>query len=473
MDLTEFKQKNWDGENRWKRIELEAIAQTLNVTDHSNEMLYNTIYKKLVSIELKKGWEGDNRLKRITLDEMAKNLNLPIDNHNSNKDVYTKIDTWVNTCCKTTFRDFQIVTVSRMLQFEKWFDGGFLLSEAGTGKTFCAIGMILQKRLKTLIIVPAGLIDNWYNEFLKHTNVNSNTITKYYGPKRQELINNDSLVYITSYSIVAREFDGNTFLKDTLFVQNFERIILDEGHYIRNAGTGMSKALIHLSDINLNCKKWVVTATPIFNSYKDTFAYFRFLQLEGIDSRKDFTNSITKSIDGLKTLNEWIHKYSIKYTKEIVLKDLKEKNQIDININFNKLEQEFYDALYDYSQHRMKTLVKKIKIHSGSMKNLLYSSVLVFILRLKQACNSPWLILNQMKRLQGSNCIQTGINRLNFFNDAKNLKEECTICYDAMADRILDPCGHKICSGCWLKMQNYDILNCHMCREFIQNYEIN
>jgi SNF2 family DNA or RNA helicase len=134
------------------------------------------------------------------------------------------------------------------------------------------------------------------------------------------------------------------------------------------------------------------------------------------------------------------------------------------------MEQEFYDSLYDYSQNRMKLLVKKIKRKStdSDMKRLLHSHVMVFILRLRQACNSPWLILNQMKRLIGSKSLSDATLRLKFFNDSENVQLECPICYDSVADRINSPCGHKLCSRCADKMQNSDILNCHMCREFVE-----
>lgn len=483
MTLVKFVKKNWEGVDRYRRIELDNLSKTLNLTlnkDDSNKNVYDRIYLHLMSNFTvnefkKKSWENVDRYRRIELDSISKILNLILNETDSNQNVYDKIVFHLSTfSLKSTLYDFQIKTVTTMLEFESRFDGGFLLLEAGLGKSISSINLILKTNIKTLIIVPSGLVDNWVNEFIKHTNITRNSIIKYYGPNRNELIELDALVYITSYAIVSREFDGETFYKDTLFDKvKFKRILLDEAHYIRNAKITTAKAVLHLSEINLNCKKWVITATPIFNSYKDTFSYFKFLQLEGIDTKRDFTNQIVKNIFGLKTLNEWIHKYSIKYTKEIVLRDLKKKKLIDIHIDFSPIEKEFYDSLYNYSQKRMKSLIKKIKRKSteGSLKSLLHSNIMVFILRLKQACDSPWLILNKMKRLQGSDNLQTAINRLGFFNDTKNIVEECSICYDAMTDRINVPCGHKLCSGCLDKMERLNIMNCHICRQFVEETE--
>jgi SNF2 family DNA or RNA helicase len=423
----------------------------------------------------KRNWDGENRWKRSELNEIAKSLNMTIDASNSNEKLFNRIN-YNLISLKTELFDFQNETVNRMNDFEDKYDGGFLLSEPGVGKTLCVIDIVVKTYLPTLIVCPSGLIDNWINEFCKHSNINKTKIVKYHGNTRNKIIDEDiNLVYITSYSIVSREFDEDAFFENSLFSKKaFGRIVLDEAHYIRNSKTGFSRGVLALSNQNPNCKKWVVTATPIFNSYKDNYPYFKFLQLEGIDTRQDFTRAIVKNINGFKTLNEWISKYSIKYTKENVLKNLKEKKSINIKINFTETEQEFYDSLYDYSQKRMKKLIKNIKKNSteSSLKKLLHSNVMVFILRLRQACNSPWLILNQMKRLNGSTNLKNATNRLLFYNDSINLKEECPICYDATADCIISPCGHKLCSSCLNKMQNSDILNCHMCREFIEDANV-
>lgn len=418
---------------------------------------------------IKRNWDGKNRWRRTELNEIATNLNMTLDQSNSNEKLFNRIKLHLNKV-NTPLKDFQIESVNKMLQFEKDYDGGFFLSDAGLGKTLTSIDLIIKTRKRTLVICPSGLIDNWVNEFHKHTNVTE--ITKYHGIDRKDRINNNSLVYITSYSILGREFDETSFEENTLFSKlKFDKIILDEAHYIRNTNTQYSRAVLALSEIqNVDCKKFVVTATPIFNSYKDCYAYFKFLGLEGIDTRQDFTQRIVKNVHGLKILNEYIKKYSVKYTKENVLLDLKAKEHINVTIPFTETEQQFYNSLYDYSCNRMKRLVTKIKRKSTEtdLKRLLHSHVMVFILRLKQACNSPWLILNHMKRLVGSGNLDEATQRLKFFNDSKNLESECPICYDNMADRINNPCGHKLCSECLIKLQNSDILNCHMCREFVE-----
>lgn len=380
----------------------------------------------------------------------------------------------------TELKDFQIKTFSWMKNHENKYDGGLLLNDAGLGKSINILSIIINNPIKTLIVCPAGLIDNWINEIKKHTNISRLQVVKYYGQNRSKIeINNSHLIYITSYSIVSREFNGKEFNKTSIFRKvNFERIVLDEAHYIRNSNSTIHKSIMFLGEsYKISIKKWIVTATPIFNEPNDAYAYFKFLGYEGIDSKKEWTNIISKSLNGLQILNNWFEKYGISLKKSYVLKELKNKNELQLTLTFNELEQEFYNALKEYSQLRMKTLVRRInslnrKVFediNGSMRKILHSNVMVYILRLKQACNSPWLILQCMERLKVCTNMREAIDRLKFFNESKNIEEECPICYDTIADYIAEPCGHKCCKNCWNRMINVGIVVCPKCRGYIED----
>jgi SNF2 family DNA or RNA helicase len=141
-----------------------------------------------------------------------------------------------------------------------------------------------------------------------HSNITSDKIVKYYGVGRHEIDIKDEIIYVTSYSILSREFIGNEFIKKSIFNKiKFGRIVLDEAHYIRNTYSDVNKSAMCLGDLGV--KKWVVTATPIFNSHDDMFAYFKFLGLEGVELKSDWNARISKSLDGFEKLNSWIDKY--------------------------------------------------------------------------------------------------------------------------------------------------------------------
>lgn len=392
----------------------------------------------------------------------------------------------VNTIV-TPLKPFQNNTVEWMINQEKHNSGGFLLNEAGTGKTICCISLViknLQKQQKTLIVCPAGLIQNWENEILKHTNIDYTQIIKYTGKNRTNIVevfnkHSEQYFFITSYSIVSREFDNqnNKFKDNSIFNEKFSRIILDEAHYIRNTNTKIFKSIVLLQAQF----KWIVTATPIVNNADDLYAYFRFLEIESIESKKSW-NDLTHShkyINKYKIINNLLEKHCSKIEKQHVLKhELSKKHESIIDINLDPIENEFYQSLWNYSMQRIDKLSKRIdslhglgNFHHKTLKSLLTNNILVYILRLKQACNTPWIVIQKMKRLSKTTSLQHATEMLKFYNSSLQENEECPICYDNNADFIADPCGHKCCEHCWSKIEKLGDFKCPKCRTFVNKIE--
>lgn len=379
-------------------------------------------------------------------------------------------------------KTFQKQTVSWMLDQETQHQGGLLFNEPGTGKSICCLDLVVKTSCKkTLIICPAGLVSNWVNEIKKHTTFKDNAIFVYTGRQRLQLQQTqDHIFFISSYSIVSREIceirEDDNFQSGSLFNNNFSRVILDEAHYIRNWNRKIFKSVMHIKSEF----KWVVTATPIFNKIDDIYSYFRFLELESIDSRKEWQRLIHDQSSGsgirpFKRLNDVVNQHSLLLKKSNVLADeLKPKNEVLVNVNLTPFENDFYESLWDYSMQRMRALTLRLKNLSGlqdmnskMMKQLLTNNILVYILRLKQSCNNPWLVIGKMKRLENIQSLQRATERLAFFNTSMNMEEECPICYDNIANSIASPCGHKCCNGCWDKIMRFGINKCPKCRSEI------
>jgi SWI/SNF-related matrix-associated actin-dependent regulator of chromatin subfamily A3 len=361
---------------------------------------------------------------------------------------------------ETELKEFQKTTVNWMLEREEKNGGGMLLNEPGLGKTLCCLNVIITGGGRTLVICPAGLIKNWVEEIDKHTiGVSCNV---YHGSGRKL---NDALINITSYSTLNRD-------KELLNEMQFDRIILDEAHYIRNSSSQIHKVVIELGNINALSNKWVVTATPIFNCADDMYGYFVFLNLEGVENKKDWSKIKGKDKLELKNINKSILRHSLRLEKKDVLKELKEKKNERIILKFNKDEQEFYDALVVYSVKRMKKLLEKIKIIKDNeincqtdmkLSKVMRNNVMVYIIRLKQVCDSIQLITKSMNRIKGMS-IKKSIEILNYYNKSLNAElEECVVCYDADADTISESCGHKLCGKCWKKILRL-IPRCPECR---------
>jgi len=64
------------------------------------------------------------------------------------------------------------------------------------------------------------------------------------------------------------------------------------------------------------------------------------------------------------------------------------------------------------------------------------------------------------------------VHQLKEQNDTLRKATECSICYNREANRVLVPCGHTMCYGCYEQMEqnarNGEIF-CPFCRELIGN----
>lgn len=361
----------------------------------------------------------------------------------------------------TQLKPFQCDTIAQMTAYESRANGGLLLNEAGLGKSLCVLGVIAGSPSTTLIICPAGLVDNWINEVRKHTDLSEDQVVRFYGPKRGVGTCSDALIWITSYTTLSKDI---AFLSD----QRFGRIVLDEAHYIRNSHAKISKDVFQLAESNPGSKRWAVTATPIYNKSNDAYSYFKFLG--HVADKAEWTQRYSTDVDLVKSVNQLMKQYGIRYKKEDVLGDeLTPKNEVDLVLQFSTEEKEFYDALKEYSSSRLVRLLARVRstMNNITMRRIAQTHVLAYILRLKQACNSPYLVIDQMPRLQGINNIEEASKRLKFYNQSKNVEEECPVCLDKTTDRIANPCGHKYCNECWKRMEEHEIFQCPVCRTFV------
>jgi SWI/SNF-related matrix-associated actin-dependent regulator of chromatin subfamily A3 len=65
--------------------------------------------------------------------------------------------------------------------------------------------------------------------------------------------------------------------KEGLFSIKWARVVLDEGHNIRNPSTKSAVAATSL----LATARWILTGTPIVNSIKDLYSMLKFLRITG------------------------------------------------------------------------------------------------------------------------------------------------------------------------------------------------
>ena len=110
----------------------------------------------------------------------------------------------------------------------------------------------------TLVVAPKGVMTNWETQIRRHIRWNhAPRMFRYHGsrcyPTARELERND--VVITTYNKVGDQLYG----EGVLCKVRWRRIILDEGHNIRNPG---SKAALGACKLQAQ-SRWVCTGTPM------------------------------------------------------------------------------------------------------------------------------------------------------------------------------------------------------------------
>jgi SNF2 family DNA or RNA helicase len=174
--------------------------------------------------------------------------------------------------------------------------GGILGDEMGLGKTIQSLALIVNGvARRTLIITPLAVRGQWEEAALR-CNLNVYVAEK------------NGWVLKTKNKIRKEIFIGHydkVVSSESLFREfSFDRIILDEAHRIRNAGTATYNSILGIKATY----KWALTATPIVNSLDDAVSYLHFLgfPISDTDSKK-WSSSYEPWIQNIylaRTLNE-------------------------------------------------------------------------------------------------------------------------------------------------------------------------
>jgi SNF2 family DNA or RNA helicase len=168
--------------------------------------------------------------------------------------------------------------------------GGFLCDEMGLGKTILMIGaMVVNLQQKTLIVLPKSLLQQWCGSLKKFANIDAFI---YHGAKAKRATEDDLAcqVVLTTYGMISVRKRKKRLIHCPLWDIEWNRIIYDEAHHMRNSKSGQ-----HAGGCRLKANiKWMVTGTPINNGRKD---FYHLCSVLGLNrtfyrNREAITNTI-------------------------------------------------------------------------------------------------------------------------------------------------------------------------------------
>jgi SNF2 family DNA or RNA helicase len=287
----------------------------------------------------------------------------------------TKVKKLPTPSIKTDLRPYQQVGYEWLSFIHKNKLGGILADDMGLGKTIQVIAFLNElyksKAKKTLIIVPTSLLSNWQNELDKFApSLNYGIV---YGNNRdsEEILSKDHQILITTYG---------TMLKDLELLKSihWECVILDEAQQIKNPNSLTYKAVKLLnSDSRVS-----MTGTPVENGLMDLWSQFSFLNPAMLGSVNFFNEHFVKDISqGQRDkLTDITSPFILRRVKEDVAKELGDKVENTIYIDFDPAQKQLYDA----------TRTLFIQDMASEKKNKF--QVLESLTKLRQICCHPQLV---------------------------------------------------------------------------------
>ncbi|XP_028808168.1 DNA repair protein RAD5A [Neltuma alba] len=351
----------------------------------------------------------------------------------------------------------------------------------------------------SLIICPMTLLGQWKAEIETHVQPGSLSLYVHYGQSRPKdaktLAQSD--VVITTYGIVASEFSGeNAEDNGGLFSIRWFRVVLDEAHTIKSSKSQISMATSAL----IADRRWCLTGTPIQNNLEDVYSLLRFLRIEPWGHWAWWNKLVQKPFEegderGLKLVQSILKPIMLRRTKHSMDRDGKPiivlppaEVQI-IYCELTEAEKDFYEALFKRSKVKFDQFVEQGRILHN------YASILELLLRLRQCCDHPFLVmsrgdtqeysdLNKLAKrfLKGSHngsegeaknapsraYIQEVVEELR-----KGEQGECPICLEAFEDAVLTPCAHRLCRECLLaSWRNSNSGLCPVCRKTLSRQDL-
>ena len=142
--------------------------------------------------------------------------------------------------------------------------GGILADDMGLGKTCQTIGLLKNsaKARSTLIVCPVALLDAWRDElkacgFQVSVLVQSSPV---WSVPLKEGEKGVGVVFLTTYPKLVMYYKSIAAMK-------FQRIVLDEGHVIRNKNSARFAAALLIC--TTTTARWILSATPIQNGVQD------------------------------------------------------------------------------------------------------------------------------------------------------------------------------------------------------------
>lgn len=254
-----------------------------------------------------------------------------------------------------TLRDYQREGFLWMCRLSDWGAGCCLADDMGLGKTVQAITLLLSRRSKgaSIVISPVALVKNWENEIKQFAPTLNTHLLNDKKLDRESLF--DTLgnrdVVIASYGIMISEFE-------TIGLQEWNTIILDEAHVIKNKDTKIFNLAAELKgDFRV-----LLSGTPIQNNLSELWPLFHFCNPGLLGTYAEFHKKFISPLEKgenqdliISSIKKVISPFILRRTKNEVLSELPAKSESVIPIQLSEDEMSLYEAIRKNTLSRLES----------------------------------------------------------------------------------------------------------------------
>jgi SNF2 family DNA or RNA helicase len=280
-----------------------------------------------------------------------------------------------------TYFDHQEVAIRWMLNLEETpfkmlrpVHGGILADDMGLGKTLEIIGLIHNSPAKhTLLLCPLALIDNWTN-MARAADMTVFTFGKQGWTVLHKSPSATKTVFVTNYEKLLQDSNIAYFCGP-----EWDRVVLDEAHRIRNPKTALYKRCMKVKSTT---GRWAVTGTPVVNSLNDAAALLKWC---GVNASAKWDDKIHTRISPHLVLHR-----SLKQMRSIIKGAPPEPIVEQIVLPFKTHQEgEFYKGIQG---------IIKSQLDDWLHDNHSQAEILALLLRLRQISVHPQVYINGKRR---------------------------------------------------------------------------
>lgn len=370
--------------------------------------------------------------------------------------------------------------------------GGILADDMGLGKTLEMIALLIADNEKcggkagtTLIVSPLSVMSNWSDQIARHVHEHhALSVYTYHAAGRTHMKAADFARYdvvITTYQTLASDFmprgkakePGKGLRSSGLYSMDWRRVILDEGHTVRNPSSKGAAAVMAVTARS----RWVLTGTPIINSLKDLYCLLRFIGITGGLEQLEVFNSVlvrplkNGSADATLLLRAIMAAFTLRRRKEMSFIDLKLPSIEEYKhmITFTAKEKARYEAFEKQAKGQLFKYQKQSS--NGVRKNKAFQILLEILLRMRQCCNHWQLcqerVLEVMEVLEKQGSVTLNDETVKGLQGLLQIhiesQEDCVVCLDGLHSPVITTCGHFFGYECISKVIETQH-KCPMCR---------